>query len=219
MIVALIVISSPAWSRAFYTQRQMRLYSQEERDYCAEADTLLLRASPIGTVINNETCLQERARSRAPASLPLEKKRDIPRLITPKKFPFEREATEPQPKVAEAADPPAQAARPAAQERAPPAHEPDHAATIDLRSVAQLSMSLAAVFLAIRARPLIDWTLSRAIPAARSSDFLGLFRSLSQNAIDLVTRLTAFLQGSRLAPKAVGIAGGLVAYFFLSHAA
>jgi hypothetical protein len=90
---------------------------------------------------------------------------------------------------------------------------------IDIRSVAQLSMSLAVVFLAIRGRPLIDWTFSRAIPAARAGDIPGLLRSLSQGAIEIAMRLAAFLQGSRLVPKVAGIAGGLVAYFFMIRAA
>jgi hypothetical protein len=74
--------------------------------------------------------------------------------------------------------------------------------------------ALSILLVAFRGRPAIDWAFgaggARLASAARSPRLGSFFRE----AWDALDRLYARLKGSPVVPKAVGIGGGLIAYFF-----
>jgi hypothetical protein len=82
---------------------------------------------------------------------------------------------------------------------------------IDLRS---FLFSLAILFLVFRGRPALDWALNVGGPrvaAAARSPRVGAF---IRRALDALERAKAFFKHSPIVPKAVGVAGGLLFYFF-----
>ncbi|ABE61193.1 hypothetical protein Nham_0297 [Nitrobacter hamburgensis X14] len=91
---------------------------------------------------------------------------------------------------------------------------PPSTAMIDLRSLSQFLFALTILFLVFRGRLAIDWALNVGGPRVASAARSPRVKSFLLRAWDALNRIYAFLKGSPVVPKAVGVAGGLIAYFF-----
>jgi hypothetical protein len=103
--------------------------------------------------------------------------------------------------------------RPQPPPAAPERHTASAPGAVDLHSLSLFLFALAILFTAVRGRPAIEWVLGVGGPfasAARSPRVGSFFRQ----AWYALNRLYARLKGSPAVPKAVGAAGGLIAYFF-----
>lgn len=91
---------------------------------------------------------------------------------------------------------------------------PPSAVMIALRSLSQFFFALTILFLVVRGRPALNWALNVGGPRVASAARSPRVRSFLLRAWYALNRIYAFLKRSPVVPKAVGVAGGLIAYFF-----